>query len=60
MEPPVNHMGIPDDPMVPHMGFPEILHFQLTSGTWHPRLVHAEHDLNRLLTAYTLADAKQQ
>jgi hypothetical protein len=33
---------------------------KLTSGTCHPRLVHAEHEIIRMLCAYTLADARQQ
>jgi hypothetical protein len=60
MDSPVTHLGIPDESLVPPKGSPEILHFQLTSGTSHPRLLHSECEISRMLRAYTLATARQQ
>jgi hypothetical protein len=46
--------------LVTHPRTPETLHFKLTSGSWHPQLIHAEQELSRMLNAYTLAVSKQK
>jgi hypothetical protein len=60
MDSPVTHLGIPDKPLVPPIGSPAILHFQLTSETTHPRLHHCEYEMGRMLCAYTLANTNLQ